>query len=385
MMRRVTLIIPLFFVVRARAEEWVAQHTDDAQDSMNILVDRLIDRLFNNLSTYRSDQMQEAAHFFPADLDGSTLGKSGSVASHVPPSISLYTKPMYNQLYNPLLSAKPSRFSPPRHDTSLRSPVAVSANLFDRFKRVVKGNLNKMIESAEDPEKMIDQVVNEMNTDLVRLKQETAKYMGTLKQAEAKYNTQQAEADQWMKRAELALSKNDEELAREALKRKKTAEDLANNYKVQVDNTKGAVDQLVANVRLIEQKVQDAKAKKSTLQARAATARSSKQIQELVSGIDTGKSALGAFDKMEQKVLSMEAENEAVAQLKAPEASMEDKFKQLEAGSSVDDELAAMKRNLLPEGKSKAGSSSGAKQERSAKDAIDVELEALRKKAQEKA
>jgi len=204
-------------------------------------------------------------------------------------------------------------------------------------------------------------------------------------QIEAKYNQQQGEVSQWMKRAELALSKDDEELAREALKRKKTAEDLANNYKVQVDNTKGAVDQLVANVRLIEQKVQDAKAKKSTLQARAATARSSKQIQELVSGIDTGKSALGAFDKMEQKVLSMEAENEAVAQLKAPETSMEDKFKQLEAGSSVDDELAAMKRNLLTDGKEKAGSSSGAKQERSAKDAIDVELEALRKKAQEKA
>lgn len=128
----------------------------------------------------------------------------------------------------------------------------------------------------------------------------------------------QDEAQQWYKRAELALSKGDEELAREALKRKKTAEDVAQGYRVQVDNIKVSVDQLLANTRAMEAKVAEAKAKKDTLKARAASAKTSKQIQELVQGIDT-KSALGAFDRMEQKVLGLEAETQAIAELAAPE------------------------------------------------------------------
>merc|ERR1719388_592541 len=199
--------------------------------------------------------------------------------------------------------------------------------------------------------------------------------MGVLKQAEAKYNTQADESAQWMKRAELALSKDDEELAREALKRKQAADELAQQYKVQLDNTKAAVDQLVANVRSIEQKVQEAQAKKQTLKARAATAKSSKQIQELVTGMDTGKSALGAFDAMEQKVMALEAESESVAQLAAPEKSVMDKFKELEAGSSVDDELKSMKAKMLGSGK-KESESKGAFPEagKPVRDVIDEEL-----------
>jgi phage shock protein A len=255
----------------------------------------------------------------------------------------------------------------------------VQSNLFERFSRVVKSNVDSLIQNVEDPEKIIDQAVAEMQSDVVKTKQEVAKYMATLKQTEARYNAQADESSQWMKRAELALSKGDEELAREALKRKKTAEELATNYKIQLDNAKSAVDQLVANARTLEQKVADAKAKKTTLKARAATARSSKQIQDLVSGLDE-KSALGAFDRMEEKVLGLEAENEAVAQLKAPEKDIMDKFAELESGDSVEDELTALKGKMLGKPKEvKASLPEG----RPVKDAIDAELDALRKKTQD--
>merc|ERR1719409_413759 len=202
------------------------------------------------------------------------------------------------------------------------SAVVVSANLFSRFTRVVSSYANALISAAEDPEKILDQTVNEMNSDLIKMRQATAQVMASQKQLENKYKAAQKTADDWYKRAQLAIEKGDDDLAREALTRRKSYQENADGMKENLLLQKEAVEKLVSNTRVLETKMAEAKAKKDTLKARAA-------------------SALSAFERMEEKVLAQEAEAEAVGVLTASDA-LEEQFKMLESGS-VEDELNAMK------------------------------------------
>jgi phage shock protein A len=226
---------------------------------------------------------------------------------------------------------------------------------------------------------MLEQTVNEMQEDLIKMRQASAQVMASQKQLENKYKQAQATADDWYRRAQLALQKGDEELAREALKRRQTYQGNADSMAAQVAQQKDAVDKLIASTRLLETKMAEARSKKDTLKARAASAKTSKRVNEMVGSLSTS-SALGAFERMEEKVLAMESEADAVAQLTAPDA-VSDAFLSLESGG-VEDELASMKRNLLG-----GASSASAKPElpagRKVSDAIESELEALRKMAKD--
>jgi len=233
-----------------------------------------------------------------------------------------------------------------------------------------------MVSSAEDPEKILEQALVEMQEDLVKMRQASAQVMASQKQLEAKYKNAQTTADEWLQRAELAVSKGEDELAREALKRRKSYQETADNLKSQLGAQQSAVDQLIANTRLLEQKMAEAKLKKDTLKARAASAKTSKQIQEMVSSVNTSN-AFVAFEKMEEKVIAMEAEAEAVTML-APSADLDKKFAALEGGT-VDDELAALKKGMLTGSSAPAALPEG----RPIRDAIDMELEQLRKRARE--
>lgn len=240
--------------------------------------------------------------------------------------------------------------------------MRVEANLFSRVLRIGKSYANSLVSAAEDPEKILDQAVADMQADLIKLRQAAAQVTAAKKRLEAKYTTAQQNADDWYRRAELALGKGEEELAREALSRKKSNQETADVLKVQLDQQAQAADTIINNMRVMEGKLAEAKMKKDTLKARAQSAKSAAAINDMVAGLSTS-SALGAFEKMEEKVLAMESESEAAAQL-APigsgGGSLEAKFKALEGGSDVDDELQRMKAALgerkpiaqLPEGRS---------------------------------
>lgn len=265
----------------------------------------------------------------------------------------------------------PQRMARSARGTSVR----VQANLFERVIRVVKSYANSVVSAAEDPEKILDQAVEDMQNDLIRLRQAAAEVTASEKRMQAKYEQAQKTADEWYRRAELALGKNDEDLAREALSRRKAFQDNATMLKSQLDQQSKAVETIVGNMRVLETKLAEAKMKKDTLKARAQSAKSARAINDMVAGLNTS-SAVGAFEKMEDKVLSMEAEAEAATLLVAPD-NLESKFRELEGGNNVDDELAAMKAQLgagrvrgeLPPG-------------RPVKDAIDVELDEMRRRGQ---
>ncbi|PON77706.1 PspA/IM [Parasponia andersonii] len=258
-------------------------------------------------------------------------------------------------------------------------------NLFDRFSRVVKSYANALISSFEDPEKILEQTVIEMNEDLTKMRQATAQVLASQKRLENKYKAAQQASEDWYRKAQFALEKGDEDLAREALKRRKSFADNANSLKAQLDQQKSVVENLVSNTRLLESKIQEARSKKDTLKARAQSAKTATKVSELLGNVNTS-SALSAFEKMEEKVMAMESQAEALGQLTADD--LEGKFALLE-GSSVDDDLANLKKELsgsskkgeLPPGRTVASSSNTPYPFQDAE--IERELKELRQKAKD--
>ncbi|KAL9233514.1 hypothetical protein vseg_008501 [Gypsophila vaccaria] len=274
------------------------------------------------------------------------------------------------------------------HTNRLRcngSRGGATMNLFDRFARVVKSYANAIISTFEDPEKILEQTVIEMNEDLTKMRQSTAQVLASQKQLENKYKAAQQASEDWYKRAQLALAKGDEELAREALKRRKSYADNANAMRTQLDQQKGIVESLVSNTKLLESKIQEAKSKKDTLKARAQSARTATKVSEMVGKVNTS-GALAAFEKMEEKVLAMESEADALNQLTSDE--LEGKFALLES-SSVDEDLANLKKDMsgsskkgeLPPGRTVVTNSNSASPFRDSE--IEKELNDLRRRAQD--
>ncbi|CAN6448792.1 unnamed protein product [Victoria cruziana] len=223
-----------------------------------------------------------------------------------------------------------------------RGALGARMNLFDRLARVVRSYANALLSSVEDPEKILEQAVLEMNDDLTKMRQATAQVLASQKRLENKYKAAEQSSDEWYRRAQLALSKGDEDLAREALKRRKSYADNAASLKSQLDQQKSVVDNLVSNTKLLESKIQEAKSKKDTLKARAQSAKTATKVNEMLGNINTS-SALSAFEKMEEKVLAMESQAEALNQLSTDD--LDGKFALLES-SSVDDDLAKLKKEL---------------------------------------
>ena len=248
--------------------------------------------------------------------------------------------------------------------------------LFDRVSRVVRSNLNAAVSAAEDPEKILEQALIDMQEDLVQLRQAVASAIASQKRMQQQFNQAQSEANNWQQRAQLALQKGDENLAREALSRKKAQVEMGNSLKTQLDQQTTTVDTLKRNLIALEGKISEAKTKKDMLKARASAAKANEQLQSTMGRMGTS-TAMGAFERMEEKVMQMEARSEAAAELAG--ATLESQFAQLEAGSDVDDELAAMKAQLLG-GETAAPASLPAATETSKPSdaAVDAELEALK-------
>ena len=248
--------------------------------------------------------------------------------------------------------------------------------LFDRVSRVVRSNLNAAVSSAEDPGKILDQTIIDMQEDLVQMRQAVAKAIAAQKRVQQQYDRAQSEANTWQQRAQLALQKGDENLAREALTRKKAQAETANSLKGQLDTQLSQADQLKKNLIGLESKIAEAKTKKEMLKARESAAKANEQLQKTMGSLGTS-SAMGAFERMEEKVLMMEAKSQAAAELAG--ADLESQFASLESGSDVDAELAAMKAQLsgaapdqgqLPAAEAPAATPKDA--------AVDAELEALK-------
>jgi len=255
--------------------------------------------------------------------------------------------------------------------------------LFDRVSRVVRSNLNAAVSAAEDPEKILEQALIDMQEDLVQLRQAVASAIASQKRMQQQHNQAQTESNNWQQRAQLALQKGDENLAREALSRRKVQLETATALKTQLDQQSATVDTLKRNLIALEGKISEAKTKKDMLRARASAAKANEQLQGTMGRLGTS-SSMGAFERMEEKVLQMEARSQAAAELAG--ADLESQFAALESGTDVDSELEAMKAQLLsgaPASQAQLPSSQpseaqSTKATAAPQDQVDAELEALK-------
>lgn len=220
--------------------------------------------------------------------------------------------------------------------------------LLDRIVRVIRANLNSLISGAEDPEKILEQTVQDMQNDLIQLRQAVAQAIATQKRTERQQSQSQATADEWYRRAQLALQKGDDALAREALTRRKSYQDTADALKAQIDQQSVVVTKLKQNMMTLESKLSEARTKKDMYIARARSAQASERLNDLLGRTSTN-SAMAAFERMEEKVNQLESQAEAVAELNSGD-DIEKRFRALESGGDVDAELAAMKAQLLSGG-----------------------------------
>jgi phage shock protein A len=219
--------------------------------------------------------------------------------------------------------------------------------IFARLARLIKSNLNDLISRAEDPEKMLNQIVIDMNAQLIEAKKQVASSIADEKRLAKQAEQEAATAAEWERRAMMAVRAGDDALAKEGLARKKEHEQLAEQYKLQWQKQKQSVDQLKLALRALNAKIEEAKRKKNLLIARKKRAEAQKQIQETMSGLRNA-SAFEAFEQMEGRINQMEAEAEAGAEI-AEEYSgdvLATKFAQLEQTAGADEDLDALKRKM---------------------------------------
>ncbi len=224
--------------------------------------------------------------------------------------------------------------------------------LFSRLGALIKSNLNDLISKAEDPEKMLNQVLVDMKTQLVEAKKQVAVAIGDEKRLKKQWDEQLIQAKEWERKAMLAVQASDDELAKEALTRAKEHEELSAQFEGQWVNQKDAVDKLKSQLRILNNKIEEAKRKRNILIARQKRAEAQKTIQTTMAGL-SDTSAFDTFDRMAEKIEAIEAEAEANNELagELQGDTLSQRFKALEAQKTPADRALAelkAKMGLLP-------------------------------------
>ncbi|TDQ39121.1 PspA/IM30 family protein [Aureibacillus halotolerans] len=215
---------------------------------------------------------------------------------------------------------------------------------FKRVKTVVGSELNALLDKAEDPVKMLDQFMREMEADIREAETAVAKQIANEKMLNKKYLDAQSLVEKRQEQAVQALEAGNEDLARRALEDKKTQAEQADLLKETHTRAKQDADNLRTRLDEMKREHQEMKLKKDTLKARAESAQVRKKMNHAMSSVGSDESKAG-FERMEEKVMQFEAEAETSEDIRSSNRSLDDEFETL-GKSGVDDELAALKKQL---------------------------------------
>jgi len=225
--------------------------------------------------------------------------------------------------------------------------------ILERISKLIEANINSLLSSAEDPEKMLEQLIVDMREQYRQAQRQVTVALADEKRLEAKYQQEKGATEEWQRKAVLALQKGREDLAREALVRKQEHAAVANEFLMQLEQQSVLVEKLKAALVALDRKIDEAIRKKNLIVARVKRAEAARTINQTVASLDD-TSAFDAFAKYEEKVAKLEATTAAEAEVSqlAGATDLDEEFKKLEAGS-VDEELRALKAQLglaLPAG-----------------------------------
>jgi phage shock protein A len=216
-------------------------------------------------------------------------------------------------------------------------------SILTRIGTLINANINAMIDSAEDPEKMVNEYLRQMRDQLSEARAATAMAMADETRLRAQYERHKGEADEWQRKAEMAVQRDQDDLAREALARRSSAQKLTDNYHSQWDSQHDQVGDLREALAKLEAKIDEAEAKRELILAKNRRAQTQEAITSAMQSIQGGEgdSSLG---KLESQADERLARAEAMAQLSSQD--LDTRFSDLETEQEVESDLAALKEKF---------------------------------------
>ncbi|MDC7239767.1 MAG: phage shock protein PspA [Spirochaetales bacterium] len=224
-------------------------------------------------------------------------------------------------------------------------------SIFSRFRDIVNSNINDILDKVEDPEKMIRLMIQEMEDTLVELKSSCAGKMASRAEVNREKEYLEKTLERWEGRARLALEKDREDLAREALLEKKNCINQIELMDKDLEHFSKLIDECKSNILQLEQKLEEVRQKHKLLIQRGRHAAETKQARSAMRQAD-GTAAFQRFNELERTVEKMEAEAELSGIGMKTDSSIEHEFDKLESESEIDEELEALKKSMKGKEKS---------------------------------
>ncbi len=214
--------------------------------------------------------------------------------------------------------------------------------IFSRFTDIVNSNINNLLDKAEDPKKMVRLIIQEMEDTLVEVRSSSAKTLADKKELTRQISRFEQEAQQWQDKAELALNKDREDLARAALMEKKKCSESALALTDELSHVEEHISKLQNEVTQLQDKLNDAKARQKAMLMREKTVSSRLKVKENIHS-NRVDDALNRFDHYERKIDDMEAQVESYD---VGSKTLASEIAELETDAKVDDELAQLKAKM---------------------------------------
>ena len=219
-------------------------------------------------------------------------------------------------------------------------------SLFKRISDVLAANLNDLVDRVEDPERMIKQLIREMEENVNSAREGVIDALASEKHLAKELESQRRQVEEWHGRARLALETGNEALAREALLRKKEHDGIVANLQASWESARRTSERLKTQLRALEMKLEEARLKKGSLVARQRAAQARERMDRVTDHFQTGLDLNHSFGRMADKVGDMEARMEARAELYDDFSQVEREFLKMEVDSEVEAELAALRKDL---------------------------------------
>ncbi len=219
--------------------------------------------------------------------------------------------------------------------------------IFDRLGTLLKSNINDLINRAENPEKVLNQLITDMRSQLAKAKQEVASAIADEKKLAAQVEKEKKQAEEWQKRAMLGVQQNRDDLAKQALMRQNEHMQAAQSLHETWIRHKAETEALKSSLRTLNDKIEEAKRKKNLLVARQKRAEATQRIQRTMSSM-SDKSAFEHFERMAAKIEEVERKQLAAAELSEELTgdNLQHEFEALEFDGSADQQLLELKKQM---------------------------------------
>jgi phage shock protein A len=244
--------------------------------------------------------------------------------------------------FSPLPPPRPQAPHAPRPQFTIRELIPMS--IFSRTRDIVASNMAELLDKAEDPAKMIRMIVMEMEETLVEVRAGIARTIADQKEMRSQIARLERMQGSWLEKAELALSKGREDLAKAALGEKQKAADMAEALCAEIEVLNTALHASEADIARLQAKLREARSRQSAVQTRLESANQRVRLREMHSGPKVDD-AFSRFALLDRRVDEAEARAEALA-LGAPPMTLEEEIAELRNADKVDAELAALKRRI---------------------------------------